>query len=528
MSRSSHQLFIASLGIASLVACQSEIPRPFVGQVTAADASVGGAFDASVRGAPETSDPYADQVKPKVALDDTAAITTAAAVLTISGQAVDNVGVTAVMIRAGVNVPRPVSFQFDSGAFAIPVQLAVGVQVIEVTAYDAAGNIGTATRSVTRTVTKKDTAPPKLVVSTPKSGFEVHGSSIAVKGTASDDVALASVTVQVGTAAAKTAETSDNFANWWLQAKLLTGSQQTLTVRATDLAGKSAQVVIVGSTTNVVDIEPPFVTVQAPADGHKTASDSVLVKGIAKDASGIASVEIRVGGGPYQPALSNDGFMHFQRVVVLAPGANVIRVRVRDNSGLQTLVKRTVHNTSIDQWGMPKVVTLGYKAALYNSSAFTLDKAGVKSLFPPDKAAQIELMQLDVSTLMQNTLKQLRDACGKGWNKKNSLDKNCPKDWGLAEVNLWRLLTMTPNNVNVAGTSIEGVKEMATTLSSWGLLDSFDEVLALGLGIGKYDLIVAEKPVAEAMVATIIAAGQISQPRRWFNALPMVKRFTPT
>jgi len=214
---------------------------------------------------------------------------------------------------------------------------------------------------------------------------------------------------------------------------------------------------------------------------------------------------VRVGKGPYQATSTSDGWATWKATAPLWPGANTIRVRARDKTGLVTSKDVSVINVTNKTWSDPLSLTLHWNAPQWPSVTLTMDKAGVQALFSPAKAAQIVLMKLDVTSLIASTFNKIRNACGKGWHKPNNLAKSCPKDWGQPEINLWRLVTMTPANVNLAGTSIEGMKEMGKTLSNWGLMDDFDDVLAAALGISKYGLIVGDKAIAEAMVADVIA-----------------------
>lgn len=430
---------------------------------------------------------------------------TPAAAIEVQGQASDDTAVAAVTLQVGPNQPEPINWLPAEGRFSGVAKLAPGTQTLRLRAIDPAGNVGEAKVQVTRIGGPTDNAPPTLNVLTPVKGFEVAGNSVWVSGTATDDVAVASVTVQVGAGKPTPALTSDWFGHWVLEASFASGGDQVVKVVATDTAGKSSEAVIKGGTTLVFDTQAPDLHIVAPKPGLQTEADLVVVKGTAGDASGIAAVDVRVGKGPYQATTSGDGWATWQATVPLWPGTNVIRARARDKTGLVTTSDVNVVNTTDKQWTDPVALSLQWKPPTYPSISLTLDRAGVEALFTPAKAAQITLMKLDVSQLIAATFNKIRNACGSGWHKPNTLYKNCPKSWGQPEINLWRLVTMTPANVNVVGTSIEGMKEMGKTLANWGLMDDFDDVLAASLGINKYALIVGDKAVAEAMVADVMA-----------------------
>lgn len=421
------------------------------------------------------------------------------------GRATDDTAVVALTLQVGTNLPTPLAFDPDTGAFDADVPLAWGTQRLEVVAWDPSGNHGKATVLVTRAGAPTDKTPPSLQVIAPVAGFTVPGDSVWVIGQASDDTAVTDVKVQVGAGPEVLAETTDHYAHFVLQASFAAGGAQKVRVVATDTAGRKTAVVVLGGTTKVFDTTLPSLTITAPKPGLTTEADLLEVSGTAQDSSGVAAVDVRVGKGPYQSALTQDGFAHWSKQVALWPGDNLIRVRARDKTGLVRSVEVLVTNTTGATWAEPVAVSLTWKPPAWPSISFTVDRAGLGQLFSPEKAAEVLLMKLDVRKLIEATFNQIRGACGPGWKQPNNLSKSCPKSWGQPEINLWRLVTMTPANVNVTGTSIEGMKEMATTLSQWGLIDAFDEVLAAALGIGLYDLIVGQVAVAEAMVDLVIA-----------------------
>lgn len=107
-----------------------------------------------------------------------------------------------------------------------------------------------------------------------------------------------------------------------------------------------------------------------------------------------------------------------------------------------------------------------------------MDKQESAELFGP-AARDIALIEIDSQALLENTLNQIKSACGTAWQQDNPDPKHdCsltplgqsfkgPDDtWqSSAEYSLLRILTMTPANCDVTGTSIEGVADLA------GLID---------------------------------------------------------
>lgn len=443
---------------------------------------------------------------PVVTLLTTPAGTTNQATAIVSGTLKDDIGIAAATLRVGTNVPVPLTFDPTSGAFSTEVLLPFGAHQLTVQAWDIGGNQGQASTQLVRAGAPKDQGAPKLKIAAPLAGFTVSGNTVWVVGTASDDIAVTDVTIQVGSTPPVRAETSDFFAKWQLAAAIGAGGEVQIIVRAFDAAGHVTTSTLKGATTLQVDTVKPTLNVTSPLDNAQTDTGAVTLKGGAFDDSGIAAVQVRVGGGPYLAVQTSDGFKSFSLPLTLQPGVNAIKVRARDGAGLVTTRTITVQETSGTQWSLPITVPLRLQNNQKAPSTFELDRAGLSALLPPAKAKQIVAVTMGVTKLIDATLSKIRNACGSGWNKPNNLAKNCPKDWGQAEINMWRLVTMTPANVNVKGTSIEGMAGIAKTLSQWGLMDSFAEILAVTLSIGETSLIVSASAVADSMVANVVGS----------------------
>lgn len=431
------------------------------------------------------------------------AVSVEGASLVIRGTAVDDTGIAALVVEVPPNVALPAPLPDAKGHFEIEVALGYGAQTVSVLAYDISGNVGEDSVVVERPAPAGDDAPPTLILQTPEDAFEIATPTVAVQGSASDDTGVVSVTVKVGDGPELMAETGDHFASFYRETPLIPGVTNVITVTATDASGKTTTVVRSGSTTSLGDLEPPMITITKPADGASTAEDSVTVEGTASDASGILNVQLRVGDGPYQAVSSDDGFATWSATAFLSPGTNVIKARATDNAGLITVTEIEVANTSGEDWSDPVTLTLNWSPADYPVSTLILDKSGLSELIPEGIAGQLVMLELDVRPLMVDALDIIRNACGTGWWA-DGFSPNCPPGWAAPEVNLWRLVTMTPANANVEGTSIQGMKELADVLATFGLIDDFDVILAAALGIDIHDTFVSSEGVVDALVEGVV------------------------
>jgi hypothetical protein len=152
-----------------------------------------------------------------------------------------------------------------------------------------------------------------------------------------------------------------------------------------------------------------------------------------------------------------------------------------------------------------------------------MNKDEVTELFG-DRADEILLLELDSTPLLTSTLTTVAHACGLAWQFDN---KNPNHDCSLTplgqtfvgpdgtwqtspEYAMVRLLTMTPANVDVSGTSSQGLAQLANALA-W-LIDDYSEILADVLGIPRTaPVITTESLVAsfrDNFVATHPAVGE--------------------
>lgn len=141
-----------------------------------------------------------------------------------------------------------------------------------------------------------------------------------------------------------------------------------------------------------------------------------------------------------------------------------------------------------------------------------MDRTEVAELFG-DQAGSIRLLSLDPSPLLANTLDALRNACGDAWEEDNpDPNHDCSltelgqtfggmaSPWqGSAEYALVRLLTMTPANVDVSGTTSEQLANLVDALASVGEVPPFSQVLADALGLERTQPMVSE----EALVMSL-------------------------
>ena len=146
----------------------------------------------------------------------------------------------------------------------------------------------------------------------------------------------------------------------------------------------------------------------------------------------------------------------------------------------------------------------------------SMNREEVTALFG-SAASEILLLELDSTTLLKNTLAEIKNSCGTDWQlDQSNPNHNCSLTalgqsfigtdgtWQTsAEYSLVRILTMTPANAKVQGTSLEGVQELADLL---GLGGGFGQILADGLGVSRTSEFISTEALVEAIQQDVLAS----------------------
>ena len=207
------------------------------------------------------------------------------------------------------------------------IALQTGVNVLTITARDAAGNPGTDTLTVTYT---PDTTPPVVTITTPTSQATLATSlaTLNLGGTASDAVGVTQVTWSNDRGGSGTAS---GLTGWSVANITLQSGANILTVTARDAVGNTSTDTL--TVTYTPDTVQPVVNITGPS-GNPTAtvtSTPLTLSGTASDAVGVTQVTWSNdrGGSGNTSGTTNWSVSN----VVLQPGANVLTVSARDAAG---------------------------------------------------------------------------------------------------------------------------------------------------------------------------------------------------
>ena len=173
-----------------------------------------------------------------------------------------------------------------------------------------------------------DTMAPIVTITSPTSGstYTTSGSSLMLKGTASDNVGVTQVTWASSRGGGGTATGTSS---WATNAIALQIGSNTLTVTARDAAGNTAQANL---TVTLSDTSPPTIAVTTPVAGT-TLTSTVSVSGSASDNVGVAGVQFKLDGVNLGAEVTAPPYAVAWNTTATADGVHVLSAVARDAAG---------------------------------------------------------------------------------------------------------------------------------------------------------------------------------------------------
>lgn len=173
--------------------------------------------------------------------------------------------------------------------------------------------------------------------------------------------------------------------------------------------------------------------------------------------------------------------------------------------------------TDLAGWGPGEELTLRLTEVTPPTIRLDLDRDEVADLFG-DRASEVVMLELDPLPMLRATLDRVKEACGTDWKRDTanptfdcestalgrSFSTGADGTWRSGpEFQLVRILTMTPSNAIVDGTSLSTLAGIANFL---GLGGGFGQILSDGLQIGRTEEFLDTEVLAIALKETLLAS----------------------
>ncbi|MBS0394855.1 MAG: DUF4082 domain-containing protein, partial [Proteobacteria bacterium] len=223
-----------------------------------------------------------------------------------------------------------------------------------------------------------DTVAPSIAIASPTSGstYTTTSATLAVGGTASDNVGVAQVTWSNSLGGSGTASGTTS---WSVASVPLLAGTNVITVRATDAAGNSALATLSVSYTPP-DTTAPTVAISSPttAATYTTSNSTLALAGTASDNVGVTSVAWTnsLGGGGTASGTTSWSVAS----VALKSGLNTITVSASDAAGnVGTKTLGVTYNPPPDTTPPTVAITTPTTAATYTTTSGSLTIGGTAS-----------------------------------------------------------------------------------------------------------------------------------------------------
>lgn len=229
----------------------------------------------------------------------------------------------------------------------------------------------------------------------------------------------------------------------------------------------------------VQDGTPPELAITTRA--RITSNPSLAVEGTASDAYGLSAIEIQSEEGT---VLRVGEGSPWSADVLLETGENVLTVVARDVAGNEARLPLS----------LSRVRTLWLDAARRDDAQtpIEVDRFDLDELLTADDQKSLSLAEIDLLPAIKQALERIREP------ERFGVDTS---RWGDPERNLQRILSMTPDNADLTGTSMEALLNIARAV---GL--PAGRVLAELLDIGVTDYVVGPDVTAEVLMRQVVGS----------------------
>jgi hypothetical protein len=248
-----------------------------------------------------------------------------------------------------------------------------------------------------------------------------------------------------------------------------------LEARVTDAAQQatSAQLSL------VQDEMPPSLSITSAA--RETSAETLELEGTASDPYGLDALEVQNASGAVQEV---GRASPFSAVVRLGLGTNAVEVVARDVAGNEARVPLTLSRR--------RTLWLDAPTRDAGATALELDRLDLTELLTVDDQKELAMADIGLGPSVHQALERIREP------ELYGVDTS---EWGDAERNMQRILTMTPDTADLSGTSME---ELLTIANAIGL--PAPRVLAEILDLDVTEPIIDPDTAADVIMDLLVGA----------------------
>lgn len=456
--------------------------------------------------------------------------------VTIRGTASDDNGLSSVFVKIGRNTAVPAQSDDGFKTWYVDGIAPYGAFEVRAWAWDIDGQRSEkdSVIELERLGQSGDSLAPRVTITSPEDGSSPLHPVIVISGTTEDDGGVVRMTLSLNDVQQEEVafDTVDQFAHWSRTTTLIPGAENNLQIRAYDAHDNVGTASLRLYAPAIDDRKPPTLEVRSPTDGSSINTGNLQVIGSATDNLGVREVKARStrqqagecdedGWSSFTQATTEDAFLNFTVQLPVQAGEICVQVSAIDVSGLQTKNTLRLTNNYVPQWSEDITYLMRLhpqdKKPIVN---LELTKDGLKDVMNLEIQKELRLAELDLEPVLFAALERIKSACGtwwKGTQGANNVSKydctvtdlgcsfgsgpSCTGWQSSPEYAMVRLLTMTPANGNIEGSSLGQMAAVVDAINrmTFGLIDSFADVIASTLKIGVNDTYVSTDAVVQAL-----------------------------
>ncbi len=279
--------------------------------------------------------------------------TTSTSIINLAGTASDNIALSSVSWRCTSGCSGSGTASGTDSWSVNNINLVEGSNTVSITAIDSSDNQATDSLTITYTAASDDSINPLISISSPtiETTYTTSSSTINLAGTASDNIALSSVSWSC-TSGCSDSGTASGTNAWSVNNIHLVEGSNSVTVTAIDSSDNQAtDSLTITYTPAPVDIINPLISISSPTTEatYTTSSSTINLAGTASDNIALSSVSWSCTSGCSGSGTASGTDSWSVNNINLVEGSNTVTITALDSSDNEATDSLTITYTSTDQ-----------------------------------------------------------------------------------------------------------------------------------------------------------------------------------